>query len=129
MEENKVAESAEQIISQIQGFLTETISDEEIEMEQLRAGQVGQQHTEGDGEEQQRLVFLLDGQVEQEATEEDHHKVLPTFTNEEGHDAHLAEEVAQTLCYIHLSSHCGSGNEHEEGQKAKKFNVFHNILF
>ena len=38
----------------------------------LRAGQVGNQHTEGDGQQQQRFILLVDGQIEEEAGHQDH---------------------------------------------------------
>ena len=42
-----------------------------------RSGQVGQQHAEGYGQQQQRLELLHDRQVQQEAGHGDHHVVAP----------------------------------------------------
>ena len=39
--------------------------DEQIHVEEVRAGEVGQQHTERDGQQQQRLKFFNNGKIEQ----------------------------------------------------------------
>ena len=44
-------------------------------MIQFRARQVGEQHAEGDGEQQQRLELLHDRQIQQHAGDEDHHQL------------------------------------------------------
>ena len=40
-----------------------------------RARQVGEQHAEGDGEQQQRLELLHDRQIQQHAGDADHHQL------------------------------------------------------
>ena len=42
-----------------------------------RGGQVGQQHAEGNGQQQQRLELLHDRQIQQEAGHGDHHVIAP----------------------------------------------------
>ena len=39
------------------------IGNEVFQMEQVSTGNIGQQHTHGDGEQEQGLEFLDDGQV------------------------------------------------------------------
>ena len=59
---------------------------------QTREGQVGQQHTEGNRHEQQRLKLLHDSQIQQQAGDGDHHVLTPGASREAGrlgdfHDA------------------------------------------
>ena len=61
-------------------------------MVHLRAGQVGQQHAEGDGQQQQGLELLDDGQVEQHAGDENHHQRLPV-AREQLHKARLIQKI------------------------------------
>ena len=59
-------------------------------------GQVGQQHTKGNGQKQQRLKALDDGEVEQHEGDEDHHVLLPVAIGKTGglpDGLHAADEV------------------------------------
>ena len=51
-------------------------------------GQVCKQHTECDGEQQERLILLLDGQIQQEETQKEHNSLLDGHV----HEAHLLKE-------------------------------------
>ena len=47
----------------------------DLRVVEFRARQVGEQHAEGDGEQQQRLELLHDRQIQQHAGDEDHHQL------------------------------------------------------
>ena len=64
-----------------------------LRVEQARCRDVAEQHTEGDGQEQQGLVLLLDGQIEQQAGDADHHGILPAIFCEELHKTHVVPEL------------------------------------
>ena len=49
-------------------------------VEHVGAGQVGHQHTKGNGDKQQGLEFLHDTQKQQEAGDDDHHQALPVLS-------------------------------------------------
>ena len=49
-------------------------------MVHIGAGQVGQQHTKGDGQQQHGFVFLHDGQVHQQAGNGDHYQAQRIFS-------------------------------------------------
>ena len=51
--------------------------DEDIHMEDAVEGQVGHQHTEADGQQQQRLKLLDDGQIQQHAGDAQHDEAAP----------------------------------------------------
>ena len=53
------------------------VGDEVVQMEQVRAGEIGQHHTDGDGEQEQRLEFLDDGQVHEDTHDDVHDQKLP----------------------------------------------------
>ena len=63
-------------------------------------GQVCKQHTECDGEQQERLVLLLNGQVEQEETDDKHQSLLPGYV----HEAHLLKEFQNITHFLVLFS-------------------------
>ena len=50
---------------------------EEDLVEHIRAGEVGDEHTEGDGHQQQRLKLLYDAQVQQHAGDAQHDEAAP----------------------------------------------------
>ena len=70
------------------------------------AWQIRQNHTKCDGQKQQRLKALLDGQIQKIATYGNHDEILPTFANEEVDEAHLTEELVQALFHIKCHSRC-----------------------
>ena len=73
---------------------------EEFRVEHLSTGEVGEKHTECDRKQQQGLVLLLDGEVEQEASECQHNKALPaTGLNEHHVDTRSFEELGDALAY------------------------------
>ena len=53
------------------------VGNEIIQMEQVRTGDVGQQHTDGDGEQEQGLELLDDGQIDQRGYDHIHDQELP----------------------------------------------------
>ena len=55
----------------------DVVGDEVVQMEQVRAGEIGQHHTDGDGEQEQRLEFLDDGQVDEDTHDDVHDQELP----------------------------------------------------
>lgn len=50
---------------------------EEDLVEHIRAGEVGDEHTEGDGHQQQRLKLLYDAQIQQHAGDAQHDEAAP----------------------------------------------------
>ena len=58
-------------------------SGEQDLVEHSRAGQVGHQHTKGDGNKQQWLELLYDAQKQQNARDDDHDGALPVIALEE----------------------------------------------
>ena len=50
-------------------------------VEHIRAGEVGAQHTEGDGQKQQGLKALADGEIQQHKGDGDHDEHLPVVAN------------------------------------------------
>lgn len=50
---------------------------EEDLVEHIRAGEVGDEHTEGDGHQQQRLKLLYDAQIQQHAGDAKHDEAAP----------------------------------------------------
>ncbi len=66
---------------------------EEDLVEHPCAGQVGDEHAEGDGHQQQRLELLHDAQEQQAAGDEDHHGALPVVTGEELHEARAVHKI------------------------------------
>ena len=59
-------------------------------------GKIGKQHTECDGEQQQRLVLLLDGQVQQEEAQKEHNSLLDGHV----HEAHLLKEFQNITHFL-----------------------------
>ena len=57
--------------------------DKDVHVEDAVEGQVGHQHTEADGQQQQRLKLLDDGQIQQHAGHCQHDGVLPAALGEE----------------------------------------------
>ena len=57
--------------------------DEDVHVEDAVQGQVGHQHTKADGQQQQRLELLDDGQIQQHAGHGEHDGVLPAALGEE----------------------------------------------
>ena len=53
------------------------IDDEVVEMEQVCAGEIGQHHTDGDGEQEKGLEFLDDRQVNEDTYDDVHDQKLP----------------------------------------------------
>ena len=70
--------------------VTQKEVDEEIE-------KVREQHAEGDGEQQQRLELVLDGQVEQEEGNQDHGRASPAQVGEETRDSGGTREITQAV--------------------------------
>ena len=64
---------------------------------QPRAGDIGEQHAEGDAHQQQRLELLADAQVEQHAGQGDHDQVFPAARREEPGKAGLGGQLGQGL--------------------------------
>ena len=48
-----------------------------IQMEQICTGQVGEQHTHGDRQQEQRLKLFDNGEIHKDAHDGEHHKLLP----------------------------------------------------
>ena len=71
-----------------------------------RAGQVGQQTTEGNTAQQQRLEFSNNSQVEQPAGDYQHHQILPAKICEEAGDnrrkATAVPQIQQDLSNIDI---------------------------
>ena len=99
-----------------QEFLRDGRSSEEIPMdmsageedlvEHLRAGEVGAQHTEGDGQQQQRLKALYDGQIQQHEGNADHDEALPVAVLTKHIEAGLLQEIdnSRHLCFFSFHS-------------------------
>ena len=51
-------------------------------MEHPGTRQVGEQHTERDREQQERLVFLMNGEIQQEEGHQQHDTLLPRHLHE-----------------------------------------------
>ena len=75
-------------------------------MEQLGERQVDQDTGEPDRDQQQRLVFLGDGQVDQQAAHAQHHQRAPPAGPErdEAGDAGVGEELADQAKQRHFRS-------------------------
>ena len=72
---------------------------EKLGMVEVRTGQVGEQHAEGDGEQQQRFELVPDSQVEQEECHTDHGDAPPSHLGEETRDARRTGEITQAVPY------------------------------
>ena len=72
---------------------------EKLGMVQVRTGQVGEQHAEGDGEQQQRFELVPDSQVEQEECHTDHGDAPPAHLGEETRDTGRTGEITQAVPY------------------------------
>ena len=55
----------------------DVVGDEVVQVEQVRAGEISQHHTDGDGEQEQGLELLDDGQVDEDAYDDVHNQELP----------------------------------------------------
>ena len=64
---------------------------------QRGAGDVGEQHAEGDAHQQQGLELLADAQVEQHAGQGDHNQVFPAARRKEPGEAGLGGQLGQGL--------------------------------
>ncbi len=72
---------------------------EEFRVIEVRTGQVGEQHTECDGEQQQRLEFVMDSEIEQEEGYADHDDVGPSHRSEESDDTRGFDKFLDALSY------------------------------
>ena len=89
-------------------------------------GQIGKNHTESNGQKQQRFEALLDGKIEQVATHCYHYEVLPTLALKERDKAHLVEEIGNTLFHIEISRHGRCSHEKHQGNEGEVFQIiFH----
>ena len=70
---------------------------EELGMVEVGIRKVREQHAEGDGEQQQRLELVLDGQVEQEEGNQDHGRASPAQVGEETRDSGGTREITQAV--------------------------------
>ena len=70
---------------------------EERRVVEVRIGQVREQHTERDGQQQQRLELMLDGQIEQQERHADHRHIAPPHRGEETGDARRTGEIPQAV--------------------------------
>lgn len=99
-----------------QEFLRDGRSSEEVPMdmssgeqdlvEHVRTGKVGAQHTERDGQEQQRLKALHDGQIQQDKGNGDHDEAFPVAFLTEHIEAGLLHEIVNSshLCFFSFHS-------------------------
>ena len=94
----------------------------ELRVEQIGAGEVGEQHTECDGQKQQRLILFHDGQIEQEAGDDQHHQSLPPAGGGEHlGKAGVARKLAHSLAKVKLLSqqrhrrkHCDKAHQYPQ---------------
>ena len=82
-----------------------TAGEEDL-VEHAGAGQVGHQHTEGDGAHQQRLKLLADTQVQQEAGDAEHDRVLPAAVLQEQNEAGIVDKIQDSF-HMRLQSVTG----------------------
>ena len=68
-------------------------SGEQDLVEHVRTGKVGAQHTERDGQEQQRLKALHDGQIQQDKGNGDHNEAFPVALLTKHIEAGLLHEI------------------------------------
>ena len=80
-------------------------SGEEDLVEHLRAGEVGAQHTEGNGQQQQRLKALYDGQIQQHEGNADHDEALPVAVLTKHIEAGLLQEIDNSRHLFLVSFH------------------------
>ena len=81
-------------------------SGEQDLVEHVRTGKVGAQHTERDGQEQQRLKALHDGQIQQDKGNGDHDEAFPVAFLTEHIEAGLLHEIVNSshLCFFSFHS-------------------------
>ena len=97
-----------------------------IRVEEACTRQVAQYHAESNRQQKQGLILFLDGKIEQEATDEYHDGILPSFfLHEEGDEAHLADEVVQALLQVEVSRHHWHSHEKEQ----EKTNILFHFTF
>ena len=66
---------------------------------QIRSGEIGQQHAEGNANHEQRLVFLYNAQIQQHAGQYQHHCGLPAHLGETG----VEPDGFQNICHRRTS--------------------------
>ena len=66
-----------------------------------RGIEIDEQHTEGDGQQEQRLILLFDGEIEQEARNRDHHIILPSQGQDAGAFEQTFDGFEKTIEYFH----------------------------
>ena len=74
-------------------------------MEHIRAGQVGTQHTEGNGQEQQRLKALHNGQIHEDKGNGDHDEAFPVTVLTKHIEAGLLQEIDNSRHLFLVSFH------------------------
>ena len=97
-------------------------------MEDVRAGQIGQQHPDGNGQEQKRFKAASDGKVDQHSDNQEHDQRLPAggvehpaaprqrkliaFLEKQLPDACLGQKIQQTIKHNSGFPFIPSGAEH-----------------
>ena len=74
-------------------------------MEHIRAGQVGTQHTEGNGQEQQWLKALHNGQIHEDKGNGDHDEAFPVTVLTKHIEAGLLQEIDNSRHLFLVSFH------------------------
>ena len=97
-------------------------------VEQACTGQVGEYHTKGNGEQEQRLILLLDSQIEQHAANGQHDQILPACSDEEGCESHLAVELLKGGAQVEVSSHHRSGHQQKQCHEAHGAQMFLHVF-
>ena len=61
------------------GRIIDRLADKQVEMEHIGARQVGQDHTDRDGKQEQRLELLHDRKIHKHAADHKHDESFPPF--------------------------------------------------
>jgi len=72
-------------------------SGEELSVIEIGSGEIRQQHAERDGQQQQRLELMFDGQIEQEESHADHDQASPPHVGEKAGDTGRLDKGFQTF--------------------------------
>ena len=77
---------------------------------------VAEQHTEGDGQQEQGFVLFYNGKIEEKASDDNHHGISPTHTTEELQETHFADELTQRFSSIELLGKGRHSDKHHQNE-------------
>ena len=74
-----------------------TRADEHFRVKKIRAGHIGQEHSDGDRQKQERFIALPDGQIHQHAHNGVHDEIFPPYARKEPINAGALQKIQNTF--------------------------------